>query len=117
MTSNTMKIISTATLALMLSAGVAAAQTTYPTTNTGTDQTGTMMGTTTGTNINGTTGGSSGTGTTGSGSGTTTGTKTPGTPNTGAGGDSGSTLLTLIASAFAALVGATYLVTRKSLVR
>ena len=86
------KLISAATLGFLLTAGVAAAQTTYPTTNTGS------------TNTTGTT---DTTGTTNAGS--TTGTTVPGTPNTGAGGDAGSDVLVPGTSSVIALAGAAYL--------
>lgn len=118
------KIMGTMALAFMLSVGVAAAQTT----NTGVDQTGTMNDqtgqTTRETGQTGQTG-TTGTGTGGTGTlpgtpntGTATGTTgIPGTPNTGVGGDAAENMLLLGSSALAAIAGAVYLFSRRSLVR
>ena len=87
------KIIGAAALTLMMTAAVASAQATYPTTDTSTSAnpaTTTVPGT--------------------SNTGTTT---VPGTPNTGAGGDVAQNALLLGSSAIIALAGIVYLATRK----
>jgi len=110
------KVIGTATLALLLSAGVAAAQTTYPTDTSGGSSNGTNVnGTTdTGTNMNGANGTTNtspgvpntGTSATSTGAG---GSASPGVPNTGAGGNSAETMLLLASSAVIAVMGGSYL--------
>ncbi len=83
------KIIGTMALALMVSAGVAGAQTTTDTVTT--DTAGGAVSTTT--------------------------TGLPGTPNTGVGGDAAENMLLLGSSALAAIAGAAYLLSRRSPVR
>ncbi len=84
----TSKLIGAAALALLLSASVAAAQTTnYGTTNTGTTKTSVTSSTTK----------------------AKTATTTPGAPNTGAGGDMATNMALLGTSAVAALAGIAYL--------
>jgi hypothetical protein len=106
------KLLSAATLAFLLSAGIAGAQTTPNANQPDAYQTGTVQTGTTGTG----TGGTGTTGTTGTGgTGTTDSTSTlPGTPNTGLGGDMAANVLLLGSSAVIALAGILYLVTQRT---